>query len=125
MGHPLTAGGKKQRKVLTRALAMASLVELGETMKTILEGIQFLGAKMEEWRKVDVACYWVLTDIWRSMQDLVWKSALETRSGTESMEGSQELLELLKEKEESTKKVSEMEVLGVLFLLDEVDQILQ
>ena len=88
MGHPLTAGGKKQRKVSTRALAMASLVELGETMKTILEGIQFLGAKMEEWRKVDVACYWVLTDIWRSMQDLVWKSDLEMRSGTDSIDGS-------------------------------------
>ena len=62
-------------------------------------GIQSLGVKMEEQRKVDIACYQVLMEIQRSLQDLVWKSAPETRSGTESIDGSQGLSELLKEKE--------------------------
>ena len=99
-------------------------MELRETMKSILEGIQSLREKMEEWRKVDVACYWVLMDIWRSIQDLVWKSTPEKRSGMESIDGSQELLGLLKEKEVSAKKVSEKEVWDVLFLLGD-DQTLQ
>ena len=60
------------RKFLTRALVMVgSLVELGKTMKMILKGIQSLGVKIGEQRNVDVACYQVLMDIQRSMQDLV------------------------------------------------------
>jgi len=72
---------------------------------------------------------WVFfQDIQSSLQDYVWKSALGMRSGTESMDGAQELAELEKEKEELAKKVSEMEVekelLDMLFLLDDADQTL-
>jgi len=43
------------------------------------------------------------------MQDLVWKSALETRSRTKSGEGDEEALELAKEKEEFWRKSLELE----------------
>jgi len=50
------------------------------------------------------------------------------RSGTESMDGSQELAELVKEKEVLAKKVLEMEVekelLDVLFPLDGMNETL-
>jgi len=60
----MEARGKKWRNVSTRALEMVgSLVELGEIMQMILKGIQSLRAKMEEWRKVDIACYQVLMHI--------------------------------------------------------------
>ena len=87
----------------------SSLVEPGETMKSILEGIQSLGMIMEEYKKVDVVFYQALSDIWRSLQDLVWKSVPETRSGMESVDRSQELLELIKEKEEFRREVLELE----------------
>ena len=88
---------------------VSSLVELREMMKTTSEGIQSVREKMEEQKKVDVACYQALLDIQRSLQDLVWKSTLETRSGRESVDGSQELLELVKEREEFQRKVLELE----------------
>ena len=49
---------KKQRKTSTGVSAMvSSLVELGETMKVILEGVKSLGEKMEERKKVEMVCY--------------------------------------------------------------------
>ena len=58
---------------------------------------------------MDRACYWVLMDIWRSMQYLVWKSAPETRSRMESMDGDKEVLDLEKEKEDFQRKLLELE----------------
>jgi len=63
-----------------------------------------------------------------SIQDLVWKSGLDTQSTTESVNVSQELVELEKENEEQAKKVSEIEVENFLsepmFFLDESNQTL-
>ena len=99
---------KKWRKVSTRVSAMAgSLVELGEIMKAISEAIQSLRVKMEEQRKVNITCYQALMDILRTMQDLVWKSAPETRSGMESVDGNEELSELVKEKEDFQRRAME------------------
>ena len=46
------------------------------------------------------------------------------KSGTESVNGDEELAELEKEKEELATKVLELEVLDALFTLDEVSQML-
>jgi len=74
---------------------------------------------------MDVKILGVLQDIQSIMQDYVWKSALGTQSGMESINGDQELLELQKEKEEQAKKVSEMEVMESLFTLEEMNQTLR
>jgi len=51
----METGAKKWRKVFSGVLAMVgSLMELGETMKMILAGIQLLRMKMDEWRKINM-----------------------------------------------------------------------
>ena len=78
---------------------------------------------------MDAKTFGVLQDIRSALQDLVWKSRLDTWSMTESVDEDREVSELREEKEEQEKKASEKEVEStlseVLFSLDDVNQTLQ
>jgi len=101
------------------------LLELNKTLKAMLEGIQGIIGGIDDWRWNDVKILGVLQDIQSAMWYYMWKSPLETGSGTESVNGDGKLAELEKEKAEQAKKVLEMEVLDALFTMNEVSQMLQ
>ena len=61
------------------------LLELNMMLKAILEGIQGVIGGTNVQRRMDAKILGVLQDIWSSLQDYVWKSALGMRSGKEGV----------------------------------------
>jgi len=116
----------KQAQVAGNSL---ELLELNKTLKAMSEGIQGLIGGVDDRRKMDLKILGVLQDIQSVMQDFVWKSESDAWSAMQSIDGDQELVDLLWEKEEQEKKVSEMDVentlLGELFPPEDLNQTLR
>jgi len=103
----------------------SELLELNKMLKEISEGIQGVIGGVNDQRRMDVKVLGVLQDIQSSMWDFMWKSREESQSFNRDVN----LSELCRE-QELAKKALEMEMekgkgLDLLFLLDELDQMLR
>ena len=129
MEEPEDLEGAPKQKWAWVAGNSLELLELNNTLKAVSEGIQGIIGRVDNWRKMDLKILGVLQDIQSVMQDFVWKSELDAQSTTQSIDGDQELADLLQEKEEQEKKTLEMDVentlSGELFPPEDLNQTLR